>query len=241
MKPPWNELLEYVCSQHKEYAFIAGHAKDPAKKLAAECRELAYFDVIKAMDRIVLAAQPATQAAEPRPACTCPDNSYLHKSNCPEYVWKRKVGPQVYDAPEPPAGAELNNLLSDLQDVFAQQSPAMSERTRRMIQEAYIAIVGLNAALRAQPTDGAPVGDMRVAFEQWYRGRWPTMPMKRTGKSGRYDDPGINDEWLSFKRAAEWLSTRADGALRQSLLKIMDMDGDWEDRENAMKRALAHE
>lgn len=44
-------LLDYVRGQHTEYAFIAANAKDPAKKLAAECREVAYFDVIKAWER----------------------------------------------------------------------------------------------------------------------------------------------------------------------------------------------
>ena len=41
--------------------------------------------------------------------------------------------------------------------------------------------------------------EMREAFEEQFKARWPTMSIKRTGKSGAYDDPGINVEWLAFK------------------------------------------
>jgi hypothetical protein len=47
-----DELLDYVKDRHREYAFLAANTKDPAKKLNAEGHELAYFDVIKAIERI---------------------------------------------------------------------------------------------------------------------------------------------------------------------------------------------
>jgi hypothetical protein len=56
-----------------------------------------------------------------RPACTCPnDGSYTHKGDCPEYLWKRKVGPQVYDAPAqsstPPQDSPIQLLINALRD-----------------------------------------------------------------------------------------------------------------------------
>lgn len=50
-----DEVMEYAKKQRREYAWIAEQSNKrglEAKKLAAECRELAYFDVMQAIERI---------------------------------------------------------------------------------------------------------------------------------------------------------------------------------------------
>jgi len=60
---PLDALIDYVREQHQTYAYLAKRAKDPAKKLVSESCELAYFDVLKAIDRLP-PATPAEVTAE---------------------------------------------------------------------------------------------------------------------------------------------------------------------------------
>jgi len=41
--------------------------------------------------------------------------------------------------------------------------------------------------------------DERKRFEEWAQSR--KLCVKRTGKSGRYDDPGVNAAWLKWRNA----------------------------------------
>jgi len=55
------KLMEYVQKKRAEYAFLASNSNKrgmEAAKLAAECREIAYFDVMKAIERIQVGGQP---------------------------------------------------------------------------------------------------------------------------------------------------------------------------------------
>lgn len=50
---------------------------------------------------------------------------------------------------------------------------------------------------------GSLVRDERVLFERWISTWKPTPPsLKRTGKSGRYDDVDVWMAWLAWKASA---------------------------------------
>lgn len=48
----FENMLEFLRMRHEQYRHLAEHAVNATEKLAAECRELGYYDCIKAWERI---------------------------------------------------------------------------------------------------------------------------------------------------------------------------------------------